>query len=241
MRNLASVIAAACLLACTTAAKAASLQVVPISIDLTAPASATTLTLRNTGDTPIAAQVRVFRWTQTNGADALQATQAVVASPPVVRIPANGEQIVRIVRVSKTPPATEEAYRLLVDELPSPSGTGAAAVSLLLQYSIPAFIGPAARGRPAVSWRVAVLEDKVTVSATNNGDRRMRLSDLSIARPDGATAFTRPGLVGYVLGRSARSFDFKLDRPLAVGERVSLGLQTDDGPVRAAATVDAQN
>ena len=65
-------------------ANAASLQVAPVLLDLPAPGNTATITLRNTDVEPITAQVRVFRWSQRDGAERLEPTDEVVASPPVV-------------------------------------------------------------------------------------------------------------------------------------------------------------
>ena len=54
-------IALALWLAATLAAQAASLQVEPTSVQLTAEESAQGLWLSNSGDTPLQAQVRAFR------------------------------------------------------------------------------------------------------------------------------------------------------------------------------------
>jgi fimbrial chaperone protein len=61
---------------------AASLQVAPVLLDIAAPAAAAMVTLRNTGATPIATQIRVFRWVQEEGRERLEPTADVVASPP---------------------------------------------------------------------------------------------------------------------------------------------------------------
>ena len=66
-RFLSCVLAGAALLA-GTSASASGLQVAPVSIDVPATQNAEGLWLSNTGDTPVRAQVRVFRWTQENDA-----------------------------------------------------------------------------------------------------------------------------------------------------------------------------
>ena len=65
----------------STFAEAASLSVVPISVDVVRPATIGTVTLRNRESRPLPAQVRVFRWTQVDGEDRLEPTDDVVASP----------------------------------------------------------------------------------------------------------------------------------------------------------------
>src|SRR5690349_1668840 len=96
-------------------AQAGSLQVEPVLVDVTAPGAASTITLHNAGSTPINAQVRVFRWSLVNGEEKLEPTDDVVPSPPILTLAPNGKNVVRIVRVAKTPVAGEESYRMLVD------------------------------------------------------------------------------------------------------------------------------
>src|SRR5579863_3912889 len=97
--------------------QAASLQVAPVLVEVPAPGAAATLKLRNEGTKPLDAQIRVFQWTQVDGADVLTPTNDVVASPPAASLRADTDYTVRIVRTKKEPVAKEEAYRLLIDEL----------------------------------------------------------------------------------------------------------------------------
>ena len=65
---------------------AAQLRVQPVLLELDAPAAAATLTLRNDEDAEIAVQTRVFIWRQSGGAETLEPTTDVVASPPTVKL-----------------------------------------------------------------------------------------------------------------------------------------------------------
>src|SRR5262245_42609749 len=102
-------------------ALAASFQVAPLLLEVTAPGPAPPLTLRNTGSSPIATQIRVFRWSQEDGNERLAPTEDVVASPPAAELHPGQDYVVRVVRLTKSPVAGEEAYRLLIDELPEVS------------------------------------------------------------------------------------------------------------------------
>ena len=106
--------------------QAASLQVAPVLVDVPAPGATSSLKLHNEGTKPLDAQVRIFKWTQVDGADSLTPTDDVAASPPLASLRPNTDYTVRIVRTSKEPVAKEESYRLLVDELPSPASGPAA-------------------------------------------------------------------------------------------------------------------
>jgi fimbrial chaperone protein len=137
--------------AMTAVAAAASLQVAPVLLDVAAPGAATSATVRNLGSEPINVQVRVFRWVQRDGAERLEPTNAVVASPPSLQLPARQDYLVRIVRTAKNPVKGEEDYRLVVDELPS-APRRAGTVAVVVRHVIPMFFHQSDLGPADVEW-----------------------------------------------------------------------------------------
>jgi fimbrial chaperone protein len=224
------------LLAAQISARAATLQIEPVLIDVTAPGAASTVTLRNEGAAPINVQIRVFRWSQVDGKENLEPTDDVVASPPAVTLAPKGNYVARIVRVSKRPVSGEESYRVLIDQLPAPAQKRTNAVNLLVRYSIPVFFGASERRDPAVAWTVAVSGNKVKVTARNDGDRRLRIASLNIRDGKGKTVSFSKGLVGYVLGNSTVAWTAPAGGFAADGS-VSVTAQSDSGPVDAVASV----
>ena len=218
-------------------AKAGSLQVEPVLIDVTtASAAASTLTLHNAGTTPINAQVRVFRWSLVNGEEKLEPTDDVAASPPVLTLAPNGKNLVRIIRQSKQPVVGEESYRLMVDQLPDLSQQKNGAVNLMVRYSIPVFFGAANKKSPTIAWSVAVKGDKVTLSAHNTGDRRLRISALSLKDANGRSISLGSGLAGYALGQSTKNWTVPA-RGFAANGSASISAQSDGGPIQAVASI----
>jgi fimbrial chaperone protein len=230
------VLTATILLGVSNLASAGSLQVEPVLVDVTAPGAASTVTLRNEGATPINAQIRVFRWSLVNGQEKLEPTDDVIASPPAVTLTSKGQYIARIVRVSKQPVAGEESYRLLVDQLPDLSQQKNGAVNLLVRYSIPVFFGAPDKKRPTVAWSLAVKANKIILTARNSGDRRLRISALSLHGANGRSISFGNGLAGYALGQSTKSWTAPGSaRGFASGGAMSISAQSDIGPVQATA------
>ncbi len=215
------------------AAEAAQLQVRPVGIQLTAPAAASKLVLTNRGNTPISAQVRIFRWTQKNGRDVLERTRAVVASPPLMKMRPKRQHIVRVVRLSKTPVKGEESYRLLVDEIPQkrPQGSG---VIFALRYSIPVFITHPAATPPKVSWSASARGGKLLLQARNSGQRHDKITNLRVV-VNGRTRTVNKGLAGYVLGNAARTWDMGLK--VRKGASITIKGQGINGPFSATVRV----
>src|SRR5580704_124123 len=127
------------MLFCSTWAGAASLSVSPITVDVVTPATNATVTARNGESRPLAAQIRVFRWTQVDGQDRLEPTEDVVASPPIVTINSGADYVVRLERTAAGEVAGEEAYRAVIDELPNPNRQRNGAIALVLRYLVPVF------------------------------------------------------------------------------------------------------
>lgn len=229
-------LAVALLLGAFRAAEAGSLQVEPVLVDVTAPAAASTVTLRNQGSAAIDAQIRVFRWSLVNGEEKLDPTEDVVASPPAVSLSAKGEYVVRIVRVSKRPITGEENYRLLVDQLPDASQQKNGMVNLMMRYSIPVFFAAADRKNATVAWSLSKKGDKLTVTAHNGGDRRLRISALNIRDASGKTVSFGTGLAGYALGQSTKRWT-STARGFANTGQATISAQSDGGPIQAVASI----
>jgi fimbrial chaperone protein len=236
MRSIATALFAS-LVACAASAPAGagSLQVEPVLVDITAPGAASTVTLRNEGTTPIDAQIRVFKWAIVNGKEQLTPTDDVVASPPSVTMTPKGQYVARIVRTSKQPVVGEESYRLLVDQLPDLSQQKNGAVNLMVRYSIPVFFGAPNKKNPTVAWSVAASGDKITLTARNSGDRRLRISALSLHDGSGKSLSFGNGLAGYALGQSAISWTIPRHGFTPTGS-ISVKGQSDGGPIQAVAS-----
>ncbi|MER9997364.1 molecular chaperone [Mesorhizobium sp. M0051] len=221
-------------------AHAESLQVQPALVDVVAPGAASTITLRNDGQTPSNVQIRVFRWSQADGQESLLPTQDVVASPPGATLQPGADYVVRIVRVAKRPIASEEAYRLLVDELPDASRAKTGTVRLLVRHSIPVFFSSPERTPPAVDWTVSKQDGRLIVSAHNKGSTRLRVSALSLRDAGGHKISFGGGLVGYALGQSTMRWTAPAGgRKFAAKGSISIAGQGNDGAIEATAPVVA--
>ncbi|UPG94132.1 fimbrial biogenesis chaperone [Luteibacter aegosomatissinici] len=187
---------------------ASGLQVSPIGLHLAAAEQAQAMWLTNTGSETLHAQVRVFRWTQVDGKDVLEASKDLVVSPPMVTVAPGDRQLVRVIRqVAPPSDGKESAYRVVVDELPV-GGADKTGLKFVLRYSIPVFIAPA--GDPTVNATlqatVDTSPDGARLRVQNTGTGHAQIADVS--RHDGAGKNTSllPGLVGYALPGSTMSW-----------------------------------
>ena len=219
----------------STPTGAASLQASPTLFEMAAGKAADTLTLRNEGTSVLNAQVRVFRWSQTNGDDKSETTSEVVASPPAVSIAPGGEQIVRVVRVSKRPVSAEENFRVVVDELPDKANQKPGEISFTFKHSIPMFVMAQAGGKSQVSWSIEKNGDKTFVVAKNTGSRRARIAGLTLKAPGAKDFVLGKGLNGYVLSGSSMRWILPSTIDMGSNGPVTVTARSDEGPINATA------
>lgn len=234
-KTIAGALSALLMLGVASTAQATSLQVAPVLVDVPTPGAASKLTLRNRGSEQIKAQIRIFKWIQRNGKDELVPTRDVVASPPLVKISPNGSNLVRIVRVSKAPLKGEEAYRLIVDQLPDRSKKSGIAVKLQMRYSIPVFFGASNGEEPKLAWTVKA--NGSTLSVTNTGRRHVRVSELSMKSAKGVKIGGKNGLVGYVLSNSMANFNIKLSKKAKKGSQILITANAQHGQIKVKSRV----
>lgn len=204
------------------------LQTRQTGIDLPAGTRAGRLVLVNSGDAPLAAQVRIYAWTQDGADDQLSPSDLLVATPAIVEIPAGGEQLIRIVRPDPATPKRELAFRVVVDELPGdPAAGGAAAVSVRMRFLIPAFVRTVDPAPAALQCRL----DHATLACENRGGRAAQLGATRIVDAAGHAAEVTPGLLGYVLAGSARSWNLDASKLAAVGPHRKLQVRLNNEPV----------
>jgi len=213
---------------------AASILLWPIDPWLSADTKATELWVQNQGNSATTMQVRIVRWRQENGLERYTAQQDVVASPPIVTIAKGSKQLIRLIKQGEVPAGVEQAYRIIVDEIPQPQDNPTPQIGLKLQmrYSIPLFVygqGIATVKEGAhhalveprnLSWRVVRDNGQPALQVRNQGDVHVRLSQVTLTQ-GGQKRTMADGLLGYVLPGSERSWPL----PSGIGQPGQMSAQ----------------
>lgn len=204
---------------------AATILLWPIDPWLGPETKATELWIQNQGTAPATMQVRIVRWRQEGGEERYQQQADVVASPPIVTIQKGTKQLIRLIKQTQVPAGTEQAYRIIVDEIPQPnSSQGQMGIKLQMRYSIPLFVyGQGITTYPEsanhalveprnLSWQVIRDNGKPALQVQNKGDVHVRLTEVS-GRQGGQTRMIAEGLLGYVLPGGTRSWPLPAGLP----------------------------
>lgn len=194
-------------------AESASFGVSPVRADLDSRRPVASFVLRNRAATETVVQVDVAAWRQHDGADVLEPTNALIATPPIATIPAGGEQVVRVgLRPGAVPDSREQAYRLLFEEVPAAAPSEFQGLRVTLRMSLPVFVRAVGGGRPALQWQADLSAGgELVVSATNTGAAHAQVTSLDVAEDTGVAIATTP-LAGYVLAGQRREWRLPLAR-----------------------------
>ncbi|WP_296244534.1 MULTISPECIES: molecular chaperone [unclassified Psychrobacter] len=201
----------------SSAVMASGLQVSPISLSLQARENASGLTLSNSGNDKVQAQVRVFEWSQDASGDKLTPSRSLLASPPMIQLNPNDKQLIRIIR-AKAPPqgagAVEAAYRVMVNELPIKSADQKTGLQFALSYSLPVFVQPVGvtKTSPQLQWHAQLQPNgnELKLRVSNSGNGHAQLAGLSFTDKSGNSTDINPGLLGYVLPGATMNWTLKV-------------------------------
>lgn len=230
-------------------AQAAGLQISNVLLEFQPKDTAQGLWLMNTGKTPLRAQARVQQWTQLDGEDMLSPTRVLAASPPMVEVAPGQQQFIRVVRLQPEVPAKEQAFRLLIDELPVDEST-ATGVQFLVRHAVPLFVlpqaGQALGGRRGITDQAALtvqllpsLTTDAQLEVHNTGSQRVRISELVLVDTQDKKTVLIPGLLGYALAGEKMRWPLKLTaEQWRMGGKLTARLN-DDPELQSIATIPA--
>lgn len=200
---------------------AGSILVWPIDPVIEGDEKAIALWLENRGTQTSLLQLRIFSWTQSDGEDSYADQEDIVGTPPMIRIEPGKRQMVRLTRITAARPGTEQAYRVLIDEIPTqeaaptPAEGQGAAVGIRFQfrYSIPLFVygeglseklradirrNAETSDQTALAWRITIEGEQSYLEITNTGQLHARLTGTYFQQGAKSTNLAS-GLFGYVL------------------------------------------
>lgn len=183
------------LLALLLARPAATLELLPTTLQLPAEGGRAELWLHNPGPGRWQGQVRVLAWDQQLDAERLHPSDQIRVSPAQLDLAPGSTQRVWLLPGDPAAAVAEQAYRIVL----------APAVAGLPRYSLPLFRGPAAPTLQArLQGRVETQGSQVILRLSNSGTLRSRLHDLRFITADGQSSLLLAGLAGYVLAGHER-------------------------------------
>ena len=228
---------------------ASSVLVWPIFQTISSTDKGSELWLQNRGNSAVTLQLRIFKWQQHNSSTVYSDQKAVLASPPFVTVQPGQRQLIRLIRIQPTAPQREDAYRIVIDEIPGSAASqdngNNSGLIMRMRYVLPLFLygqgiapvsqdGPVSAIQRNLSWKIVRDKGQAVLAVTNHGDMHARLSDIfwgNDARQP--VAYVSKGFLGYVL--PGQTVQFPLPAHQTPGNSLFSRLADNVAPVGIAA------
>ena len=215
------------LLAASSQVTAASFGLAPIGVTISAREQSGSVVVTNTGTDEVLIQVRPYAWTQ-DGQESRTETRELVVNPPIFKVGAGEQQLVRVASRAARPQDVERAYRLVFAEVPTGSQVATSpGFRIRVEMDIPLYVEPITLLSAQLAWRFEHSTDSGRLIVTNSGGRHFRLRDVRVH--DGTQAIhTIPRIV--ILAKSTLAIDLPAAAKNAQALRL-IGQDDADQPV----------
>lgn len=175
------------LAALTVLPAAQAFQVRPVRLDLGSRNTASQLMVHNPTARPLLLQAEAFDWSQDDGGDHLQPTQALIVNPPIFELAPGATQVVRVGLRKAVESGVERSHRLWLSQVPTP-GDGDDGVQLLLRVSLPVFVTGVATPAAQPRWQ----RNGDALELHNLGGRHLHVHGLQLLSDQGGSASFGP-------------------------------------------------
>ena len=180
-------IAATVVFSAIPARAAGTLELAPTTLEL-AKGEPGVLYIANRGIETATIQIEAYDWLQDDGNNQLHSSSTFLLSPPLLTVEPGERALVRVI-ADPPPRTTETAYRLIISELPSVSREPTPnTLTMLMQFSVPVFVGPGDGARPVLSWTANQTESGMAIFVRNDGSMTAKLTELQITDSAGRPA-----------------------------------------------------
>src|SRR5262245_11698963 len=212
-------------------------SVTPVRIYMTPRDRAVAVTITNEGDEPIVLQADVFIWAQkADRSDERTPAEDLIVAPPILKVPANGRQVVRLARLKPADAVRQLTYRMILREVPEATGSkDKVQLAIALALSMPVFITPPiAKAEMACDASVANGGD-LDVACANTGSAYTQLRQVVVNRKGGERVLGQFEGGVYVLPGAKNIVPVHIERPGAttpLSGALQLSVTFDDGKVQ---------
>ncbi len=208
-------------------AYAGSYMVSPVRIFMKPKDRVFAVTLRNEGDSEVFLQADIHIWTQKkDGTDELTITDDLILSPPIIKLPPFGTQVVRLARLLPPDLSKQLTYRLIIREVPEINPKQGINIPIALAFSIPVFITPATAAQQ-IDCDFSKLTNRTgLLSCGNNGNAYAQTRELTLKFGESDPIILKGG--SYILPSANKSMTYKSEQDIASG-MANLVVNFDNG------------
>lgn len=198
---------------------ATAVTIAPIMVELSAHKKVASVRVLNDSAEAMTLQAGALSWEQLDGEDKYTPTQQLLVAPAIALIAPGGSQIFRVTLRTPTTVGAERAYRLLLEDVSAETNPRPGVVNLRFLHNLPLFVSPHSQLVLNSQWsRCAAPANKVCVRLDNLGNRRVRLSAVTVEGQGWHKAIVGAGAT--VLAGASRQWLFDLKGSQRAGLRI---------------------
>jgi fimbrial chaperone protein len=194
--------------------RGATINIAPVIIELSRESRTALVAVKNEGAETVRLQLTVHSWQEGAGGQiVLQPTSELELFPPLLQLAAGERRNIRVGAAGANGPPVEKAYRLIVDELPSPlPPTRGLRIPTLTRLSLPVFFEPAARVVEANVADLALRSGLLSFALRNRGTVHVRPRNVALRALDshGGTVVEQRWDGWYLLAGGVRRYEVRL-------------------------------
>jgi fimbrial chaperone protein len=201
----------------------------PVIVELSRARPVVSVTITNGSDHVLRLQTDPLAWKQPDGVDHYEATDDIMAVPPVADIGPGAKQIFRVTLRRKIYAPDERAFRLVLEDVSdlSTAVPGDASVTLHVAHRLPVFVAGSVGGKAQPRLTLCAAGAPACVRIDNDGNHYLEVRKLTATRGS-----WHQDLAGTrVLAHAWRQWP--LEPPAGAGGALKMVAETSAGPLIA--------
>lgn len=202
-------------------ALAGAIEVSPTKIELTNKQRIKSVVFRNMAPTDVVLSLKAYSWQQEQGKDNYTVTDDLLVTPPLIRIPSKGSQLIRVGLLHQLPNTIEHSYRLYATEVIPKALRNDNMLKISLRIGIPIFVLPKIADSKPLTWQLQPRGKDFILSAVNPANVHKLITDVSLSRSNSAAALWQEKIFAYMLPGSEQRWlipGAKMVEPVAKNE-----------------------
>jgi fimbrial chaperone protein len=219
-------VATALFIGCSVHGSASNFNVKPLRIGFSKAKMNSVVQIANLDDTTLTVQASVVRWSSDGEKSIYTPVDDILLNPPVFEIPAHSTQYMRLGMRKIQGGIVEQAYRLVLAEVPKPPEPGFMGLRTVVRISIPVFIPSETPSSALISWEAKRAAGVLKLSVVNSGTAHVQIKHLEV-HGDQHQEPVSESLSEYLL--PGQKHEWTIDDPrLRDAREIDLTAKTDD-------------
>lgn len=216
---------------CVGAAQA--MGVSPVLVELGSARRVVSVVVSNPTASTKTFQTQLLSWRQDGGTDHYAESEDLILTPAIAQIAGGTTQVFRVALRGGQQLPVERSYRLILEDITEESASqGGSVVNLRFRFSVPVMVAPSVPVSSAPRWSLCPAPPgKGCVRLDNEGNRRLRLSSLSLEGQGGWRQDVVGG-AGTILAGAWKQWVFEL-LPQHQGVPVRISAMGEGGALKS--------